>query len=38
MILIIAGTDRLNSNTRKIANYVHGIFSELGEKSHVLDL
>lgn len=38
MIVIIAGTDRPQSNTRKIANYVHGLFKELGAESQVLDL
>ena len=38
MILVIAGTDRPLSNSRKVADYVHGIFAELGQKSQVLDL
>lgn len=38
MILIIAGTDRLQSNSRKVADFVHGLFEELGTESQVLDL
>lgn len=38
MILVIAGTDRLNSNSRKIANYVKGLLENLGEDAQVLDL
>lgn len=38
MILIIAGTDRKNSNTRKIANHVQALFTENGADTQLLDL
>lgn len=38
MILVISGTDRPNSNSRKVANHVHGLFQKMGEASQILDL
>jgi NAD(P)H-dependent FMN reductase len=38
VILIIAGTDRKNSNTRKIANHVQALFTENGAETQLLDL
>lgn len=35
---IIVGTDRPGSNSRRIADLVHGLYSELGEEVAVLDL
>ena len=38
MITVISGTNRPNSNTRKIAGQVHDMLSEHGEDAMVLDL
>lgn len=38
MILIISGTDRKNSNTRKIANQVQSLFTDNGAETQLLDL
>jgi NAD(P)H-dependent FMN reductase len=38
MFLIISGTDRSNSNTRKIANHVLGVFQKQGADVQILDL
>lgn len=38
MILIISGTDRANSNTAKVARYVHGLFQQINVESQILDL
>ncbi|MBX2988378.1 MAG: NAD(P)H-dependent oxidoreductase [Bdellovibrionaceae bacterium] len=38
MILIISGTDRDKSNTRKVAGYVHSLFEKHGEEAEILDL
>lgn len=38
MILIIAGTDRINSKTRRLANHVQALVESNGEKAEVLDL
>lgn len=38
MILVISGTDRANSNTAKVARYVHRLFGKHGTESELLDL
>jgi NAD(P)H-dependent FMN reductase len=38
MIVIIAGTNRPGSNTRKVATHVHAHYHSLGVKTHLLDL
>lgn len=38
MISIIAGTNRLNSNTIKLANYYHNVLSQRGISSEVISL
>lgn len=38
MILVISGTDRANSNTAKVARYVHRLFTKHGAESEILDL
>jgi NAD(P)H-dependent FMN reductase len=38
MILIISGTNRPDSNTRKVAGHVEGIYETLGVEFQVLDL
>lgn len=38
MIEIISGTDRPGSNTHKIADWVHGLYKELGADVDMIDL
>jgi NAD(P)H-dependent FMN reductase len=38
MITVISGTNRPNSNTRKVAGLVHGMLSQHGEANVLLDL
>jgi len=38
MIVIISGTNRPGSNTRKVTAHVEGIYQSLGVKTHRLDL
>jgi chromate reductase len=38
MIVIISGTNRPGSNTRKVTSHVEGIYKRLGADSQVLDL
>lgn len=38
MFLIISGTDRSNSNTRKVANHVLGLFQKNGADAQIVDL
>jgi NAD(P)H-dependent FMN reductase len=38
MITVISGTNRPNSNTRKVAGLVHAMLSEHGEETVLLDL
>jgi chromate reductase len=38
MIVIISGTNRPDSNTRKVAAQVEGIYKAMGVKTHLLDL
>ncbi len=38
MITIISGTNRTDSNSKKVANFYHNIMNEMGIESQVLDL
>lgn len=38
MIVIISGTNRPDSNTRKVTAHVEGVYKSLGVKHHLLDL
>jgi chromate reductase len=38
MIVILSGTNRPGSNTRKVTSHVEAVYKALGVKTHVLDL
>lgn len=38
MITIVSGTDRKDSNTYKLAQYIQGLYQAIGQQSEIIDL